>query len=146
MNILRHLYMNSVCFSPDEPAAPEPAPVEPAAEPAPVPAVEPAPEPQPEPEPAPSAASALSLLSSSSSEFFLPLWTMALSSLPVGATGRVIAALAGLPPYAAVAVAVTLLLAVAQVLAGAWLARAVLPARSAVPPAPGAPDPGDPRT
>ena len=76
----------------------------------------------------------------------LPLRAMALSSLPVGATGRVIAALAGLPPYAAVAVAVTLLLAVAQVLAGAWLARAVLPARSAVPPAPGVPDPGDPRT
>jgi hypothetical protein len=57
----------------------------------------------------------------------LPLWVMALSSLPVGATARVIAALAGLPPYAGVAVAVTLLLAALQVLAGAWLARAVLP-------------------
>ncbi len=41
----------------------------------------------------------------------LSLWAMALSSLPVGATARAIAALAGLPPYAAVAVAVTLLLA-----------------------------------
>jgi hypothetical protein len=57
----------------------------------------------------------------------LPLWVMALSSLPAGATARAIAALAGLPPYAGVAVAVTLLLAVSQVLAGAWLARAVLP-------------------
>jgi hypothetical protein len=53
----------------------------------------------------------------------LPLWTMALSSLPVGATARAIAALAGLPPYAGVAVAVTLLLAALQVLVGAWLAR-----------------------
>ena len=59
----------------------------------------------------------------------LPLWTMALSSLPAGATARAIAALAGLPPYAAVAVAVTLLLAALQVLAGAWLARAVFPAQ-----------------
>ena len=59
----------------------------------------------------------------------LPLWTMALSSLPAGATARAIAALAGLPPYAAVAVAVTLLLAALQVLAGAWLARAVFPAK-----------------
>jgi hypothetical protein len=59
----------------------------------------------------------------------LPLWTVALSSLPAGATARAIAALAGLPPYAAVAVAVTLLLAALQVLAGAWLARAVFPAK-----------------
>jgi hypothetical protein len=59
----------------------------------------------------------------------LPLWTMALSSLPVGATARAIAALAGLPPYAGVAVAVTLLLAALQVLVGAWLARAVFPAK-----------------
>jgi hypothetical protein len=59
----------------------------------------------------------------------LPLWTMALSSLPVGATARAIAALAGLPPYAGVAVAVTLLLAALQVIVGAWLARAAFPAK-----------------
>jgi hypothetical protein len=59
----------------------------------------------------------------------VPLWAMALAGLPAGATARVIAGLAGLPPYAAVAIAVTLLLAALQVLAGAWLARAVLPAK-----------------
>jgi hypothetical protein len=64
----------------------------------------------------------------------LMLWIMAVASLPVGATARVIAALAGLPPYAGVAVAVTLLLAALQVLVGAWLARAVLPRPA---PAPG---------
>ena len=57
----------------------------------------------------------------------LALWIMALHSLPVGATARTIAALAGLPPYAAIMVAVTLLLAALQALAGTWLARAVLP-------------------
>jgi hypothetical protein len=57
----------------------------------------------------------------------LALWRMALDGLPVGATARSIAALAGLPPYAAVAVAVTLLLAALQVPVGAWLARAVIP-------------------
>jgi hypothetical protein len=56
----------------------------------------------------------------------LPLWILALRGLPAGATARAIAALAGIPPYAAVAVAVTLLLAALQTLAGAWLARAVL--------------------
>ena len=61
---------------------------------------------------------------------------LALSSLPVGATARVIAALAGLPPYAGVTVAVTVLLAAVQVLAGAWLARAVFPGAAAS----GAPD------
>jgi hypothetical protein len=61
----------------------------------------------------------------------LPLWTMALSGLPAGATARAIAALAGLPPYASVTVAVTLLLAALQVLAGAWLARAAFPAARA---------------
>lgn len=58
----------------------------------------------------------------------LPLWIMALAGLPVGATARSIAALAGLPPYAAVSVAATLLLAALQALAGAWLARAILAA------------------
>jgi hypothetical protein len=55
------------------------------------------------------------------------LWLMALDGLPVGATARSIAALAGLPPYAALMVAVTLLLAALQALAGIWLARAVFP-------------------
>jgi len=57
----------------------------------------------------------------------VPLWVMALRGLPVGATARVIAGLAGLPPYAAVTIAVTLLLAALAVFAGAWLARALLP-------------------
>jgi hypothetical protein len=58
------------------------------------------------------------------------LWAMALAGLPAGATARVIAALAGLPPYAAVGVAATLLLAALQVLVGAWLARAVNPRKA----------------
>ena len=57
----------------------------------------------------------------------LPLWILALRGLPTGATARAIAALAGIPPYAAVAVVVTLLLAALQTLAGAWLARALAP-------------------
>ncbi|WP_300612332.1 hypothetical protein [Trebonia sp.] len=61
----------------------------------------------------------------------VPLWVLALRGLPAGATARVIAGLAGLPPHAAVTVAVTLLLAALQVLAGAWLARALLPRRRA---------------
>jgi hypothetical protein len=61
------------------------------------------------------------------------LWLMAHDSLPVGATARTIAALAGLPPYAGVAIAVTLLLAALQALAGTWLARAVLPRQLRIP-------------
>jgi hypothetical protein len=61
------------------------------------------------------------------------LWLMALSGLPVGATARTIAALAGLPPYAAVAIAVTLLLAALQALAGSWLARAAFPRQLRLP-------------
>ena len=57
------------------------------------------------------------------------LWVMALAALPVGATARAVAGLAGLPPYAAVTMAVTLLLAALQALAGAWLGRAVFPHR-----------------
>jgi hypothetical protein len=57
----------------------------------------------------------------------LPLWILALRGLPAGATARAIATLAGIPPYAAVAVVVTLLLAALQTLAGAWLARAFFP-------------------
>ena len=63
----------------------------------------------------------------------MTLWIAALNSLPVGATARTIAALAGLPPYAAVAIAVTLLLAAIQALAGLWLARAVFPRQVRLP-------------
>src|ERR1700677_197291 len=53
------------------------------------------------------------------------LWWPALSGAPSGATARVIAALAGLPPHAAVGVAATLLIGVLQALAALWLTRAV---------------------
>ena len=66
-----------------------------------------------------------------------PLWLMALRGLPVGATARAIAALAGLPPYAAVAVAVTLLLAAA---AGAGRAPGWPGARSSAARSAAAPD------
>jgi hypothetical protein len=60
----------------------------------------------------------------------IPLWALALDAQPVGATAKVIAGLAGLPPYAWVTVTVVLLLAALQVLAGAWLARGVIPRRA----------------
>jgi hypothetical protein len=60
----------------------------------------------------------------------LPLWILALRGYPAGATARTIAALAGLPPHAAVTVVVTLLLAALQVLVGAWLVRAFAPRRT----------------
>jgi hypothetical protein len=53
------------------------------------------------------------------------LWWPALSGAPAGATARAVAALAGLPPYAAVGVAGTLLVGVAQTLVAFWLARAL---------------------
>jgi len=53
------------------------------------------------------------------------LWWPARSGAPIGATARVVAALAGLPPYAAVGVAGTLLVGIGQVVAAFWLARAV---------------------
>jgi hypothetical protein len=59
-------------------------------------------------------------------------WVLALDGQPAGATARAIAAIAGLPPYALVTVLVIALLAALQVLAGAWLARAVLPARAGI--------------
>jgi hypothetical protein len=59
----------------------------------------------------------------------IPLWVQALRGLPIGATARAIAGLAGLPPYAGLTIVVTLLLAALQALAGAWLARALLPRR-----------------
>jgi hypothetical protein len=52
---------------------------------------------------------------------------LALRGLPVGATARTIAALAGLPAYAAVAVAVTLGVAMVLGLVGLWLGRALTP-------------------
>jgi len=54
-----------------------------------------------------------------------PVWVLALSGQPVGATARSIAALAGIPPYAGVAVTAVLLLAALQALCGAWLALSV---------------------
>ena len=59
----------------------------------------------------------------------IPLWVLSLRGLPAGATARAIASLAGLPPYAAVTIVATLLLAALQALAGAWLTRALLPRR-----------------
>jgi hypothetical protein len=53
------------------------------------------------------------------------LWWPALSGAPAGATARTVAALAGLPPYAGVGVAATLLVGVAQALVAFWLARAL---------------------
>jgi hypothetical protein len=53
------------------------------------------------------------------------LWWPTLSGAPAGATARVIAALAGLPPHAAIGVAATLLVGVAQALVALWLARAL---------------------
>lgn len=58
------------------------------------------------------------------------LWWLVLHGLPDGAVAREIAALAGLPPYAALAVAVTVLVAVIQAVVGLWLGRALLPGRA----------------
>ena len=58
------------------------------------------------------------------------LWWLVRGGLPEGAVAREIAALAGLPAHAAVAVAVTLLVAVIQAVAGLWLGRALAPSRS----------------
>jgi hypothetical protein len=52
---------------------------------------------------------------------------IALRGQPYGAQARVIAALLGLPAYSAVGVAVTLLVAAAQAVAGYWLGRALTP-------------------
>ena len=59
----------------------------------------------------------------------LPLWILSLRGYPAGATARVIAALAGIPPYAAVTVVVALVLAFLQAIVGAWLVRALVPRR-----------------
>ncbi len=55
----------------------------------------------------------------------LPLAWQAGRGEPVGATARAVAALAGLPAYAALVVGVTLLVAAIQAVTGVWLARAV---------------------
>lgn len=57
----------------------------------------------------------------------LALWLPAWRGLPVGATARTIAALAGLPAFAVVAIAATVAVSVVQGLAGLWLGRAVAP-------------------
>jgi hypothetical protein len=57
----------------------------------------------------------------------ITLWIPALLGAPAGATAREVAALAGLPPHAFVAVVATLLVGVLQVLVAVWLARAIRP-------------------
>jgi hypothetical protein len=54
-------------------------------------------------------------------------WLALRDGLPEVAVARSIAALAGLPASAAVAIAVTLLVAVVQAAAGLWLGRALAP-------------------
>jgi hypothetical protein len=53
------------------------------------------------------------------------LWWPTLSGAPAGATARVIAALAGLPPHAVVGVAATVGIGILQAVVALWLARAV---------------------
>jgi hypothetical protein len=60
------------------------------------------------------------------------LWIPALVGAPAGATARTVAALAGLPPHAAVAVIATLLVGVLPSLAALWLTRALRPRRPRV--------------
>jgi hypothetical protein len=57
----------------------------------------------------------------------VPLGLAARRGEPEGATARVVAALLGLPPHAAVGVAVTLLAGVVQALIGAWLGVTLAP-------------------
>jgi hypothetical protein len=59
----------------------------------------------------------------------IPLCWSALHGEPLAATARVVAALAGLPPYAALAITLTLLVAVIQAAVGLWLGRALTPRR-----------------
>jgi hypothetical protein len=69
-----------------------------------------------------------------------------LSGAPAGATARVIAALAGLPPHAAVGVAATLAVGLLQVLAAFWLTRSVTKSVAFTnrPQNPGSTTPGEP--
>lgn len=55
------------------------------------------------------------------------LWWLVRGGLPEGAVAREIAALAGLPASSAVAIAVTMLVAVIQAAVGLWLGRALAP-------------------
>ena len=55
------------------------------------------------------------------------LWWLVRRGLPEGAVAREIAALAGLPASSAVAIAVTLLVAVIEAAVGLWLGRALAP-------------------
>ena len=54
-----------------------------------------------------------------------PLWWSTLRGRPVGATARVLAALAGFPPHAVAGVTVTLLIAIIQAIVGFWLGWAL---------------------
>ncbi len=57
-----------------------------------------------------------------------PLLWLSARGLPVGATARVVAALAGIPAYAAVGVVAALLVSGVQGLLGAWSGRALVQA------------------
>ena len=59
----------------------------------------------------------------------IAIWLPALRGQPSGATARVIAALVSLPPNAASAIALTLLIALVQAVVGAWLGRVLMPRR-----------------
>ena len=61
----------------------------------------------------------------------VPLWWAVLHGQPDGAVARVVAAIGGLPGFAAVGVLVTLLVAAVQAVTGYWLGRALTPRRSA---------------
>ena len=54
-------------------------------------------------------------------------WPAIVQGQPAGATARVIAALAGVPPHAFIGVLATLLVAVLQAIAGLWLGHALTP-------------------
>ena len=62
----------------------------------------------------------------------IPLYWPALGQgQPAGATARVIAALAGVPPHAVFGVVFTLLVGVLQAVVGLWLGRALTPREAA---------------
>jgi hypothetical protein len=71
----------------------------------------------------------LTALAASLLGWAVPLLWQEISGLPVSGVARTVAALAGLPPRAAVAVGATLLVAAVQALCGLWLARALTPRR-----------------
>lgn len=58
------------------------------------------------------------------------LWWLVRRGTPDGAVAREVAVLAGLPAHAAVTVAIVVLVAVIQALAGLWLGRALAPGHS----------------